>query len=49
MPEPLELTCDECGEPFEIDTDGIARHVDADGAPDWDRDASHTPYCLPRA
>lgn len=42
MPE-----CHQCGEPYEIDNNGVANHVDADGNIDYDADADHVPYELP--
>ncbi len=38
--------CHVCGEPFRIDNDGIANHVDEDGDIDYDADADHVPYSL---
>lgn len=33
--------CYECGEAMEIDSNGIANHVDEDGNIDHERDADH--------
>ena len=38
--------CHVCGEPFSIDSNGVANHVTKTGAVDYDADAQHVAYAL---
>ena len=39
-----ETLCAECGQPFTLDANEVAHHVDDDGRVDHDADAYHVPY-----
>ena len=36
--------CDECGQPYSLDHNGVSYHVDEDGMQDHDADAEHVAY-----
>lgn len=38
--------CHECGEPFVLNENYVATHVDKRGDPDFELDADHVPYSL---
>jgi hypothetical protein len=39
-------SCHVCGEPYEVDSNGIANHLTDDGNIDHDVDGDHVPYSL---
>jgi hypothetical protein len=36
--------CDECGQTYALDHNGVSYHVDVDGMQDHDKDADHVAY-----
>ena len=36
--------CDECGQPYSIDHNGVSRHTNESGETDYDADADHVAY-----